>query len=310
MKNQLTKWLSGAVVIVLLTTFFACNKNSLNSDQPGPNQNKISVYLTDGPGYFDKVLVNIQSIAVKIDTAQHWWGENDNGNNGNNDQGNDDHGHHHHKWWNNWGNQDQDDDGAIWDTLNITPGTYDLLNLANGADTMLANANIPKGRIIAFKLTLGSEGNSLVKDSITYPLHLLPGWNTVYVRVFGNNFQSVSSNHYKIWIDFDAGRSVIKVWNGDFYLRPVLRAFAVSNTGSVMGSVNPHDAYPVISVYNSTDTLYAMPGRGGMFMVRGLPEGTYSVFINASNGYQDTTIANVTVKSGQTDHLGSVTLHK
>lgn len=308
MKNHRIKWLSGVVIAMLLTTFFACNKSSLNASQPGPNQNRISVYLTDGPGYFDKVLVNIQRIAVKIDTGQSWWGNGNNDNQG--DQGDDDQGNSgHHNWWNNWGNHDRDDQGAIWDTLNITPGTYDLLNFANGADTILANANVPKGRIIAFKLTLADSGNSLVKDSISYPLHLLPGWTTVYVRVFGNNFQSVSSDHYKIWIDFDAGRSVVKVFNGDFYLRPVLRAFAVGNTGSVMGSVQPYDAYPVISVYNSSDTLYAMPGRDGMFKVQGLPAGTYSVFINTSNGYQDTTINNVTVSVGQTAQVGSITLH-
>ncbi|MGH2643366.1 MAG: DUF4382 domain-containing protein [Chitinophagaceae bacterium] len=314
MKNHLTKWLSGVTVALLLTTFFACNKTGLNGGQPGPNQNRVSIYLTDGPGYFDKVFVNIQSIAVKIDTAQHWWGDNDNGpdNQGEDDQGNDDHDGqgHHHDWWNNWGNHDQDDQSAIWDTLKITPGIYNLLNFANGADTLLTSSNIPKGRIIAFKITLADNGNSLVKDSVSYPLHLLSGWNTVYVRVFGNNFQSVSSNHYKIWIDFDAGRSVIKVFNGMFYLRPVLRAFAVSNTGSVVGNVQPSDAYPVISVFNSSDTLYAIPGRGGMFMVRGLPAGTYNVFINTSNGYQDTTINNVTVSAGQTANLGSITLHK
>lgn len=309
MKNHLSKWLSGAVIALLLTTFFACNKNGVNASQPGPNQNRLSVYLTDGPGYFDKVLVNIQSIAVKIDTGQSWWNNDNNGDQ--NGQGEDGQDHQDHRdWWNNWGNQDDDDQGAVWDTLDIKPGIYDLLNFANGADTLLTSSNIPKGRVIAFKLTLGTSGNSLVKDSISYPVNLLPGWNTVYVRVFGNNFQNVSSDHFKIWIDFDAGRSVIKVFNGEFYLRPVLRAFAVSNTGSVMGNVGPSDAFPVISVENSTDTLYAMPGRDGMFMVRGLPAGTYSVFINTSNGYQDTTINNVSVTAGKTTQVGSITLHK
>lgn len=311
MKNHLTKWLSGTVVVLLLATFFACNKSPFSSSQPGPNQNRVSIYLTDGPGYFDKVLVNIQSIAVKIDTSQHWWGE-ENSDSAQNGQGNDEHdGKDHHDWWNNWGNHDEEDHGAIWDTLNIKPGVYDLLNFANGADTLLTSSNVPKGRIIAFKLTLGTTGNVLVKDSVSYPLNLLPGWNTVYVRVFGNNFENVASNHFKIWIDFDAGRSVIKVFNGEFYLRPVLRAFAVSNTGSIDGNIQPHEAYPVISVYNSSDTLYAMPGDHGMFMVRGLPAGTYSVFINASNnGYRDTTITNVSVTAGQIAHLGSITLHK
>lgn len=293
MKTYSHKWLY-AGFFLLVIAFASCSKNDASSNPPNINQNKLSIYLTDGPGYFDSVLVNIKSIAVKIDSTQKWWG----------------HDGFHHNWWNNWGNQDQQDPGAFWDTLQINPGIYNLLKFANGADTVLSSTNIPKGRIVAFKITLSNTGNSLVKNGVSYPLNLVPGWSTVYIRVFGDNFQSVTSNHYKIWIDFDAGRSVIKVFDGQFYLRPFLRAYAVSNTGSVTGIVKPRDAMPVISVGNSTDTLYAMPGKEGMFMVRGLPEGTYSVFINASNGYQDTTINNVNIISGKSVNLGTIKLHK
>lgn len=312
MKNKITKWSFGAAGIMLLLTFFACSKKDQpNTAQPGPDQNKLSVYLTDGPGYFDQVLVDIQSIAVKVDTSMHWWGKGDH----------DDHDHHgddHHgdddhddddAWGNHWSNKDKHDRGAIWDTLDITPGIYDLLNFANGADTLLSSDNIPKGRVIAFRITLGDQ-NSLVKDSITYPLHLPANWKTVYLRVFGANFGQLSSNHYKIWIDFDAGRSVVKVHDGMFYLRPVLRAFAVSNTGGIRGFIHPQDAFSVVSVYNGNDTLYAIPGKHGMFMVRGLPEGAYKLFVNASNGYQDTTLTDVEVKVGQTENVGEIKLHK
>lgn len=295
MKNQVTGWLIGGAALLFMTTFFACTKNGVNADQPGPNQNKLSIYLTDDPGYFDKVFVNIQSIAVKIDTAQSWWDQNDN---------------HHHDWWSYWSNLDAHDKDAIWDTLDIHPGIYNLLNLANGADSLLTSSNVAKGRIIAFKLTVGNTGNSVVKDSVSYPVNILPGWNTVYVRVFGNCFQTVSSNHFKMWVDFDAGRSVIKVFNGVFFLRPFLRVFAVSNTGSIGGNIQPFDSYPVVSVENNTDTLYAIPGLFGNYLVMGIPAGTYSVFINASNGYQDTTIQNINVSQGKMTDLGKITLHK
>ncbi len=308
MKTFSPKWLIGAVSALLVFTVISCNKSDLSTTGGlKPNQNNLTVMLTDGPGYFDSVFVNIQSIAVKIDTTQKWWGINNNNDNGDNE------GDHHHEWKNwrsNWGNEDESDHNSFWDTLNFTPGVYNLLSLANGADTLLSSTNITKGKIIAFKITLGSTGNSLVKDGVTYPLNLMPGWNSVYVRVFGENFQEVTTDHYKIWIDFDAGRSVINVHDGQFYLRPFLRAYAVSNTGSVAGVVMPQDAMPVISVQNAGDTLYALPGRGGAFMVKGLPGGTYSVFVNASNGYQDTTINNVSVTTGKTTKLGIINLHK
>ncbi len=294
MKTHSFKWLSGVLAAFLVLAGISCNKSDVQTDDIGPNQNKISVYLTDGPGYFDSVFVNIQGIAVKIDTTQKWW----------------DHNNSPHHQRGNCGNQDQRDQGAFWDTLKVTPGIHNLLDFANGADILLSSSVIPKGRIMAFKITLGSTGNRLSKNGVSYPLNLMAGWNTVYVRVYGDNFQSVASNHYKIWIDFDAGRSIVRVHDGLFYLRPFLRAFAVSNTGAITGTVKPKEAYPVISVYNDKDTLYAIPRRDGMYMVKGLQEGSYSVFINPSNGYKDTTITNVPVVAGKTSQAGVVTLHK
>lgn len=297
MKTNFEKWITGILSLLLVIAVASCTKSDRTSDNPGPDENKISVYLTDGPGYFDSILVNIQGIAVKIDTTESWWGIGSNN-------------HYFKNWFKNWGNKDQRDNGAFWDTLQVTPGIHNLLDFANGADTLLSSSIVPKGKIIAFKLTLGSDGNGLTKNGVAYPLKLMPGWENVYIRVFGENFQSVTSNHYKIWLDFDAGRSVVRVHNGMFYLQPFIRAFAVSNTGAVAGTVKPADADPVISVGNETDTLYALPGKNGMFMVRGLPEGTYNVFINPSAGYRDTTLTDISVSAGKTTQIGKITLKK
>lgn len=295
MKNRIIKWGTLSLLAAFsLTFFYACNQDN-GISQPNPNQNALSVYLTDGPGYFDKVFIDVQSVAVKIDTSTRWWSDTTRR------RGNPVFSH--------CSNHDQNDPNAVWDTLQITPGVYNLLNFSNGADTLLAHNTIPKGRILAFRITLGSQ-NSLVKDSVTYPLNLLPGWNKIYIRVFGASFQKISSGHYKIWLDMDAGRSIVRVRAGEFYLRPVMRAYAVSNTGRVTGVVLPYAAYPVISVYNETDTLYALPGKNGMFMVSGLPVGTYSVFINAGNGFQSETLSNVSVTMGKATNIGIIKLHQ
>lgn len=295
MRNRIKQSMAASLGLLMLSFFYACDKQDVKSGtEPGPDQSKLSVYLTDGPAYFDKVMVDIQSIAVKVDTSQKDW---------------DGHDHHAKDWLNQCFNHDQDDTAAVWDTLSINPGVYNLLDFANGADTLLTSDVIPKGRILAFRLTLGDQ-NSLVKDSVTYPVQLFPGWEDIYIRVYGASFEKVSSGHFKIWIDFDAGRSIVKARAGSFYLLPVLKAFAISNTGRVEGQVLPADAYPVVSVYNDTDTAYAIPGRSGFFMVRGLEEGDYTVYINASNGYQDTVLQDVSVKAGGDARLGNIHLHK
>jgi hypothetical protein len=74
--------------------------------------------------------------------------------------------------------------------------------------------------------------------------------------------------------------------------------------------VLPTDAQAVITVYNNLDSLYAIPGRQGEFKVRGLKTGTYSVFVNAGNGYKDTTVTGVTIERNRDTKLPVITLSK
>ena len=77
----------------------------------------------------------------------------------------------------------------------------------------------------------------------------------------------------QLWLDFNIGKSIVKVRNGEFYLKPYIRLFITKATGSIEGRVTPSDAYAVVSVYNAADTAYAIPYRDGKFKVRGLSTG-------------------------------------
>ncbi|MHB1921987.1 MAG: DUF4382 domain-containing protein [Chitinophagaceae bacterium] len=295
--------------IGLISAFFtvaliSCQKSSSFSSAGTPSHPNLSIYMTDGPGFFDKIYIDVRQVAIKVDTSADHLSSGDNMSSGEdwhnhqaNHEGDDIHEH------------DQEDEGAVWDTLPIKPGIYDLLHFSNGADTVLAQGQIPKGRIISFRLTLGPN-NSLVKDSISYPLNLWQGDDNVYIRIFGPELDEVNASNYRFWIDFNADRSVIRMDDGQFYLRPWLHAFAESNTGSIEGRVLPMAAYPVISVFNSADTLYAIPDKDGGFRINGLQQGTYGVFVNTSNGYLDTTLLNVNINVNQNTNVGTVQLHQ
>ena len=57
--------------ILLLTSslfFYTCQKD-VSGDNIPPGNSKLSVYLTDGPTDYQNVFIDIQSIAVKIDTC-------------------------------------------------------------------------------------------------------------------------------------------------------------------------------------------------------------------------------------------------
>jgi len=114
----------------------------------------------------------------------------------------------------------------------------------------------------------------------------------------------------QLWIDFNCARSIIRVRDNMFYLRPYILLYAVRVTGAVDGTVVPRDAYPVLTLTSSTDTAYGLPRWDGSFKIRGLNDGEYSLFINASNGYKDTTITGISVTAGNVVHLGTIELHK
>lgn len=283
----------GAVILLTMLVFYACSKNDSSEQQPlPPGSQQVSLYLTDDPGFFDNVMVDIKSVKVLIDTCSK-----------NNMEDDDDHGNGH-------GHGDEKNGCTNWQSLDIKPGIYDLLSLRNGTDTLLANGIIPKGKIRLIKVELG-ENNSLVKDSTKYPLKLWPGVSsTIIITVKGGDWDEFQPDRFRLWLDFDVARSVVRVRDGVFYLKPVIHLFTVKATGSVAGTIEPKDAWPVISVYNATDTAYAIPWHNGQWRARGLKQGTYSVFVNASNGYQDTTINNVEVKAGKETDLPKIILHK
>lgn len=293
------KFFGGFMISLSLVAvaIFSCTKDHSASVPKG--QQNVSLYLSDDPALFDKVLIDVESVRVLVDTTEKdSLGVQDE----HHENGGGDDNHH------DYDNEHENEGVAVWENLNIRPGIYDLLTLRNGADTLFASGNIPKGEIKRIKIKLGPN-NSLVKDSVSYPLHLLPQDSTITLKLNGDEFEEYLSGHFRLWLDFNIGRSIF-VWNGQFYLRPYIHMFIVRATGSVAGIVVPGDAFPVVSVFNATDTAYAIPEDEGYFKVRGLNPGTYTVFVNTSNGYKDTTISNVSVTVGQETNIGKITLHK
>lgn len=269
----------------------ACNKStSLDSTVPA-GQDHLTLYLTDGPGLFDKVLIDIKSVKVLVDTSKDTR-RNDNEN-----------------WDNRGANDTKKDSSFIWVNLNIKAGVYDILKFRNGADTLLAASGIIKGSIRLIKIEIGTN-NSLVKDSISYPVQLpANALNYILIKLKGDECHEYMPGKKQLWLDFDITRSIIQE-NNKFYLRPVFHFYTINTTGSIIGKVTPKDAYPVVTVYNEKDTAYALPDKEGYFKLRGLKNGTYSVLVNASNGYADTTLKNIVVTAPKESSLGLITLHK
>ena len=282
---------AGILMLAISVFFYACQKEvSSGKDVIPPGNTKLSIFLTDGPLDFQKVLVDIQRIEVKLDTCKR-----------NHDDDHDMPGC----------DDDHDRNNSnceIWDTLNIRPGVYDILKLRNGLDTLLASGFVLNGKIQRIKFTLGTNNNVQV-DSVMHPLHLLNNQNYVYVNIKKEHLDSLSSNNFNLYLDFNLSKS-IKFINGKYYLKPVLKPFGKHSSGEIEGKVRPVHSFGMIKAYNATDTAFARPESEGEFKIRGLKEGTYSLFIDGLNGYRDTTITNISVRRNKETELGTIQLKK
>lgn len=289
-----TKQLSALGLFALfatLITFFSCQKEgSLQSNIP-EGQNKLSIYLMDGPYDFQQVNVEIQAIYVKIDSCDRSrWNDDDDDHPGCDD--------HHDSLYRNC---------EFWDTLDVNPGVYDLLTLQNGVDTLLASGFVLDGRIERIKFVLGTN-NSVMVDSVVHPLHLVGNLNYVFVNLKREHLDSLSSDNFQLYLDFDVARSIWKS-NGKYWLKPVLKPFGRHSTGEIEGKVRPVHSHGMIMALSGTDTTFARPDHHeGEFKIRGLRPGTYDVFIDGINGYRDTTITGVEVRRNRDTELGTIRL--
>ncbi len=109
-------------VIAALLIFFTMVSCSSDEDQSG--KSILRIHLTDSPGDYEAVYVDIQEIRINATS----------------------------------------DETNGWVTLdNINTGVYDLLKFTNGIDTLLGENEIPSGKISQIRLILG-ERNSVVVD--------------------------------------------------------------------------------------------------------------------------------------------------
>jgi len=277
-----------SAVIAMVLVFSACTKSGVNGNS------SVAVFLTDGPGDFDAVNIDIQKVEVKVDKDEkHKRDDNRNGL----DDDKDDH-------------LKRKDDFGEWIDLNFTPKIIDVLSLRNGIETQLGTANIDAGTVRKIRITLGTK-NNVVKGGVTYDLLMdSQTSNFLYIKLFDNHRERGNRNDVKVWVDFDIASSIVEA-NGKFYLKPVLRPFCNANFGEIEGKVLPLDAKAVVRVSNGNGfNAVALPSREGEFKVRGLTDGTYTVTIEGIAPYAKKIITNVVVKKGEDTKIGTITLVK
>lgn len=230
---------------------------------------KMEVRLTDSPGDYAEVNVDIQSVQV-------------------------------HK--------DAEGDEAGWVTLNeINPGVYNLLDFANGRDTLLASSNLPAGRISQIRLVLGNNNSLRLKDGTEVDLKTPSGQTSgIKLQLNADLERDVT---YMVLLDFDAAKSVVARGNGAYNLKPVVRTITQAIAGGIKGKVTPAEYKPGIYVISAAnDTIGGFANEAGDFLIKGVSAGTYTVKFYTEDDAHNETIENVSVTQDQIKDLGTVEL--
>jgi Domain of unknown function (DUF4382) len=261
---------------------YSCQKETSGSgSNTAINVNKphsVSIYLTDDQTpVFDSIFIDLQKLEVKLedDTLPN--------------------------------------DG--WVNLNIHAGVYNILRFRNGLDTLFATGTLPNARVKKVRLTLGTQ-NSVMKGGQSFPLRVHDNDREVVANLEGGNFEILPPNQVLFWIDFDASHSIQVDNSGSgnnngYRLKSHIKIFTRSTSGSIEGRVLPATADALVMAINGTDTTMAIPDDDdGEFKIVGLNAGTYKIFIDGRNNYNDTTISNVIVRNREDAHLPTITLHQ
>lgn len=281
--KTLSRLTSLAAIILIAVLVNSCSKT--NNTEPGVSgKQTVSLYLTDGPGVLQHVYIDIKSVAIAIDTCAA-------------DQGD-------------FSEIDDVNNKCLaWSDLNMQRGVYDIMELRNGIETLLASGEVPSGTVKLINIKLGNK-NSVVADGVTYPLtNANDKPMTITLKLKGNEWDQVENSHIRLWLDFDVYHSILNT-NGQFQLKPFIHFFNDNTRAKIKGNVQPMEAIPVVTIFNKKDTAIAMPGMTGDFKVRGLKPGNYTVMIGSLNNYKPVVIPNVSVDATKETDLGKITLKK
>ena len=242
--------------LALSLSLYACKKND------GAGTTRVTVKMTDAPGAFDAVIVNIKSVVVITDKGET--------------------------------------------TLSVGGGPIDILRFRMGKDTILADQDIPSGKIQQIRLVLHETGNRVVIGGVSQDL-TTPSGQTSGVKL--NVHDSLTPGvAYTLRLDFDAAKSIVLTGNGKYILKPVIRTIAAAASGALTGMVSPAAASAKVYAITGVDTVGAIADATGKFYFSGLAAGTYNVDFVPVSPYLSKTVTGVVVTTGAVKDMGTITL--
>ena len=229
---------------------------------------RLEIRLTDAPGDYEEVNIDIAGVEVHSDGAG---------------------------------------DDAGWTSLNANTGVYNILELAGGLDTLLCTAELPAGKISQIRLLLGNN-NSLVLGGEKFPLSTPSGQQSgLKLNVHTSLTEGITYkmtldfDAARSVVSKGNGSYSLKP-----VIRVVSEATSGAIKGTVIPVESTPAVYAILASGDTAATAYT--NFDGAFLLRGLEAGTYSIRFSPKEGYAIAERAGVVVTTGQVTDLGVVTI--
>ncbi|TGE14257.1 DUF4382 domain-containing protein [Hymenobacter elongatus] len=263
-----------------------CSKDS-SSDTQG--NAKLEVRLTDAPGDFSRVSLDVQQIEVHL--------------------------------------KDENDPKG-WQFLPFTPQAINVLDYVNGRSALLVSTDFAAGDLKEIRLILGPNSTVTTRDGEVYALKT-PSGQSSGVKLKLDKVSLRQRETFQLLLDFDVAKSIVERGNWKpgndkkerFLLKPVIRLVAQDVAGGLYGQVTPAAALPQILAIRSSltpaDTFSTSADATGAFKLQALPSGTYRVEFYPTTvapinqpAYQTVTRSGVVVTNNQATDMSQISLLK
>jgi len=242
MKNYRLLSLAAAATLALAS----CSKNT---DNVSASSAKLEVRLTDAPGNFNSVVLDVQQIEVHVR---------------------------------------EESDPSGWQTLAFTPQTVNVLDYVNGKSALLVSTDFAPGDLKEIRLILGPNSYVVGTDGQQYALKT-PSGQTSGVKLKLDKVTLAAGSTYQLLLDFDVAKSIVERGNWKagndkkerYLLKPIIRLVAQNLRGGLRGTVNPAAARPQVlairAAITGPDTVSTFADASGAYQLNGLAAGTYQV---------------------------------
>ncbi|WP_072008526.1 DUF4382 domain-containing protein [Hymenobacter sp. IS2118] len=231
---------------VALLALAGCSKDS---DSGSADSAKLEVRLTDAPGDFRSVVLDVRQVEVHL-------------------------------------KEETDPNG--WKMLAFTPQAINVLEYVNGKSALLVNEDFAPGDLKEIRLILGPDSYVVGRDGQRYDLKT-PSGQSSGVKLKLNKATLRKRETFQLLLDFDVAKSIVERGNWKpgndkkerYLLKPVIRVVAQDLRAGIRGTVNPAAALPQILAIRSSilgpDTVSTSADASGAYQLNGLAAGTYRV---------------------------------